>query len=34
MRERVRLFGGELDVGLPRGGGHAVRARLPTEAAA
>ena len=34
MRERVRLFGGELDIGLPRDGGHALRARLPMETAA
>jgi signal transduction histidine kinase len=34
MRERVRLFGGELEVGAGREGGHALRARLPTEAAA
>jgi signal transduction histidine kinase len=29
MRERVRLFGGELDAGRHPGGGYAVRARLP-----
>ena len=34
MRERVRLFGGDLDVGLPRDGGHALRARLPVGASA
>ena len=30
MRERVALYGGELQTGLRRRGGHAVRARLPT----
>jgi signal transduction histidine kinase len=29
MRERVALFGGDLDTGQRRGGGYAVRARLP-----
>jgi signal transduction histidine kinase len=29
MRERVALYGGELDTGRRRGGGFAVRARLP-----
>jgi signal transduction histidine kinase len=29
MRERVALFGGQLEVAHPRGGGHALRARLP-----
>jgi signal transduction histidine kinase len=29
MRERVTLFGGELEAGRRRGGGFAVRARLP-----
>jgi signal transduction histidine kinase len=29
MRERVALYGGKLDVGRRRGGGFAVRARLP-----
>jgi signal transduction histidine kinase len=29
MRERVRLYGGELTTGRGRGGGFAVRARLP-----
>jgi signal transduction histidine kinase len=32
MRERVSLYGGELDAGPQRGGGYAVRARLPVEA--
>jgi len=32
MRERVQLVGGELDVGVPREGGHRLRARLPFEA--
>jgi signal transduction histidine kinase len=31
MRERVALYGGELEVVSPPGGGHVVRARLPTE---
>jgi signal transduction histidine kinase len=34
MRERVALVGGELEVGRRRGGGFAVRARLPLEAVA
>jgi signal transduction histidine kinase len=29
MRERVLLFGGDLDAGRARGGGYTVRARLP-----
>jgi signal transduction histidine kinase len=29
MRERVALYGGELESGRPRGGGFAVRARIP-----
>ena len=29
MRERVTLFGGELDAGPAPGGGYIVRARLP-----
>ena len=33
MRERVQLFGGELDAGPRPGGGFLVRARLPTEPA-
>jgi signal transduction histidine kinase len=32
MRERVALYGGELEVASPAGGGHVVRARLPLEA--
>jgi signal transduction histidine kinase len=31
MRERVRVYGGELEVGPTRDGGHAVRARLPMQ---
>ena len=34
MRERVRLYGGELDAAVARGGGFAVRAALPLEPAA
>jgi signal transduction histidine kinase len=33
MRERVHLFGGELEAGPRRGGGFLVRARLPSEPA-
>jgi signal transduction histidine kinase len=33
MRERVQLFGGELDAGPRPGGGFLVRARLPSEPA-
>ena len=29
MRERVAMFGGDLATGRRRGGGYAVRARLP-----
>jgi signal transduction histidine kinase len=29
MRERVALYGGELEVSNPPGGGHVVRARMP-----
>ena len=32
MRERVALFGGELESGTQAGGGHVVRARLPLQA--
>lgn len=31
MRERVRLYGGELETGRRRGGGFTVRARLPLD---
>ena len=31
MRERVRMYGGELHAGRGRGGGFEVRARLPLE---
>jgi signal transduction histidine kinase len=34
MRERVAIYGGELDVGRQPSGGFAVRARFPLEAAA
>src|SRR5207247_7488913 len=34
MRERVALFGGELDAGPAAGGGFVVRARFPLEGAA
>jgi signal transduction histidine kinase len=34
MRERVALYGGELDAGTRNGGGFAVRARLPFAASA
>jgi signal transduction histidine kinase len=33
MRERVQLFGGELEAGPSPGGGFLVRARLPSEPA-
>jgi signal transduction histidine kinase len=32
MRERVRLYGGELQSGRRAEGGYVVRARLPLEA--
>jgi signal transduction histidine kinase len=32
MRERAALYGGELEIASPAGGGHVVRARLPVEA--
>jgi signal transduction histidine kinase len=32
MRQRVGLYGGELDAGPRAGGGFAVRARIPTGA--
>jgi signal transduction histidine kinase len=34
MRERVALYGGELDAGPHADGGFAVRARFPLDAAA
>ena len=34
VRERVGLYGGQMESGRQRGGGHAVRARLPVGAAA
>jgi signal transduction histidine kinase len=34
MRERVALYGGELDAGARNGGGFVVRARLPLAAPA
>ena len=34
MRERVALFGGELQLARPRDGGHQLRARLPVAAEA
>jgi signal transduction histidine kinase len=34
MHERVRVYGGQLEAGPRRGGGHGVVARLPREAAA
>ena len=33
MRERVRVYGGELHAGRRRGGGFEVRARLPAAGA-
>ena len=33
MRERVRIFGGELAAGKRAGGGFEVRARIPFEVA-
>jgi signal transduction histidine kinase len=32
MRERVRVYGGQLDIAPRREGGHRVRARLPVGA--
>jgi signal transduction histidine kinase len=34
MRERVSLYGGEIDTGERDGGGYVVRARLPIEVTA
>ena len=33
MRERARLYGGEVEAGAGRGGGFRVRARLPLQPA-
>ena len=33
VRERVSLYGGQLHAGRRRGGGHAVRAKLPVGSA-